>query len=266
MKILQLVMSIAVVLGSGVAFADPQGGGSSVRDEAKEGPTNGFVELAGAFGFQFGEQSYLPDGAPGDSKHPLTNGLAGNVTAGYQFLDGLDVIVDYTYANAASRSGNLDNALAGVKGTITFQTLGVGLRSSRALGPGRLYGELALGVVFPFETELEYEYAPAMSALPQPVAGVGTKVDKYGLGVGAHGELGYQVPLWNKVYFASALRIQGFQSNNDGESTELSNFVPDFTAPQAVTTTIDYGTSGMATPTTYSVQDFRLHFNLGYWL
>lgn len=224
----------------------------------------GFVEVAGAFGFQFGEQPYLPDGTPGQSKHPLTNGFSANATAGVEILPNLDVILDYTFANAESRKGNLDNALSDVRGEVTFQTISAGLRSNRDLGPGTLYGELAVGVVLPFETKLTYNYAPAMSQLPQPVMGEGTKVDKYNLGVGAHGELGYQVPIYDKLYLAAGLRIQGFQSNNDGKSTELDNFVTDFTNPQAVSTTIDYDANGGATPTTYSVQDLRFHLQAGY--
>lgn len=248
------------LLTSLVLFA---GTSSAQSSESKTShPGYGFFEAAGVYGFQFGEQDYLPSGSPAERKHPMTNGFGFNVTAGYPILSGLDIILDYAYASAKSRTGDVTGVLDGVAGSINYQTIDAGLRSSRKIGPGRLYGELAVGVVLPFETEVEYEYAPQMSVAG--ISGIGTKTDSYNLGMGAHGELGYQLPLWQDLYLGTALRVQGFQSNNDGEKTQLDNFVADFTAPQATTATIRYATSSGETPHTYSVQDLRLHLNVGY--
>lgn len=257
------VFAVVGTLGLWTAVAHAQEVG---LDSSTESATaaRGFIEVAGAFGFQFGEQPYLPDGAPGDSMHPLTNGFAVNVTAGYQVASGLDLIADYAYSQASSRSGELTNALTDVDGHISFQTIAAGLRSRRTIGPGVLYGELAVGIVLPFETQLDYTYAPALGQLPDPIVGEGRKIDNYSIGVGAHGELGYQWAAWGRVYVAAALRIQSFQSNNNGETTELDNFVGDFTNPSATTTMIEYDSNGGVTPQTYSVQDLRLHVNVGY--
>jgi len=148
---------------------------SSAQSE-QPGVDRGFVEVAGDYGLQFGEQKYLPDGTPDQRKHPYTNGFGFNVTAGHPMVAGLDVIVDHAFASARSRSGQLIGVLDGVAGSIEYQTIVAGLRSSRALGPGRLCGELAVGVVLPFETTLEYEYAPEMNAAG--ISGTGTKTDR----------------------------------------------------------------------------------------
>jgi hypothetical protein len=66
------------------------------------------------------------------------------------------------------------------------------------------------------------------------------------------------------MYLGSALRISGFETNNDGDKTVYDNFVADFTAPQALNTTVRYSTSSGEAPTTYSVQDLRMHVNVGY--
>ena len=147
-------------------------------------------------------------------------------------------------------------------GTVDYHTLTAGVRTGLALGGGRLYGELALGVVLPFDTVLEYDYASPMSQVG--ITGSGTKIDNYNLGYGAHGEAGYQFPITSAAYIGSALRVQSFQSSNAGRTTEYDNFVTDFAAPQAMTTDVNHATDSGATPVTYSVQDLRLLIDLGY--
>jgi hypothetical protein len=253
------LITLSTLLAALIALAGPS---EAQTEKEKPQPSFGFVEAAGVWGLQFGEQQYLPDGAPADRKHPMTNGPGFNITAGYSVLPGLDIIVDYTYASARSRTGDIAGALDGVTGSIDYQTIEAGLRSGRKLGPGKLYGELALGVVLPFQTELEYEYAPEMSAIG--VSGIGTKTDSYNSGLGAHGELGYQFPVWEGMYLSTAARISGFETNNDGDKTVFENFVADFTQPQPLDMTVRYSTSSGEAPTTYSVQDLRLHVSLGY--
>jgi hypothetical protein len=250
------------MLSSLASFA-PTSSAQSRSVESKEiGSELGFFEVAGVYGFQFGEQDYLPDGSPAERKHPYTNGFGFNATAGYSLMSGLDIIIDYAYASARSRTGSITGVLDGVSGSIDYQTIDAGLRSGRKIGRGRLYGELAVGVVLPFETQLEYDYGALMNAAG--ITGTGTRTDSYNLGFGAHGELGYQLPLWQDLYLGTSLRVQGFQSNNDGEKTRLDNFVTDFGMPQPTTATIRYATSSGEAPRTYSVQDLRLHLDVGY--
>lgn len=225
-------------------------------------PRFGFVEVAGNYGLSFGEQEFVPTGTPGESENPLTNGFGFNATAGYTVSPGIDIIADYNYATATSRSGEVTGVLDGVTGKVDYHTITAGVRTGIGLGGGRLYGELALGVVLPFDTVLEYDYATPMSQVG--ISGSGTKIDNYNLGFGAHGEAGYQFPITSAAYIASALRVQSFQSSNAGRTTEYDNFVADFTAPQAMTMDVNHATDAGATPVTYSVQDLRLLVDLGY--
>lgn len=257
MRILAMAFSVAVCAMGAVSAASAQ----SERTEAAE-QGRGFLELAGDFGFQFGEQEYVPTGVPGESEHPLTSGLGFNATGGIRLTGGLDLVLDYVYGSAESRDGQVTGILTSVLGSIDYHAITTGVRTGRVLGPGRIYGELAIGVILPFDTRLEYEYGQVMNQMG--ISGEGVRVEHYNLGVGAHGEAGYQLALGYGVYLGTALRIQGFQSNNDGESTEYDNFVVDFTAPQAMTMEVNHGTDGAATPSTYAVQDLRLHIDLGY--
>jgi hypothetical protein len=54
------------------------------------------------------------------------------------------------------------------------------------------------------------------------------------------------------------------ETNNDGDKTVFDNFVTDFTQPQPLDMTVRYSTTRGEAPTTYSVQDLRLHVSLGY--
>jgi hypothetical protein len=245
-----------IVVGAGLCAAAP-------ASRADPAPSRiGFVEVAGNYGLSFGEQEFVPTGTPGESENPLTNGFGFNATAGYTLSPGFDLIADYNYATATSRSGELTGVLDGVKGSIDYHTLTAGLRTSLELGAGQVYGELALGVVLPFDTTVEYRYAEPMSAVG--VVGTGVKTDNYNLGYGAHGEAGYQFPITSAAYVSSALRVQSFQSSNAGRTTEYENFVADFTAPQAITMDVNHATDSGATPVTYSVQDLRFLVDLGY--
>ncbi|HEU5056133.1 MAG TPA: hypothetical protein VFU21_06395, partial [Kofleriaceae bacterium] len=246
MKVLNGFIAIALVLA---------GATTTARAEPARAPSVGFVELAGNFGFAFGEQEFVPTGSPGERENPLTNGFGFNATAGVAVIPGLDVIADYNYATATSRTGEVTGVLDGVKGSIDYHTLTAGVRTSLGLGGGRVYGELALGIVLPFDTRLEYEYAAPMSAVG--IEGTGTRIENYNLGYGAHGEAGYQFPITSAAYLSTALRVQSFQSSNAGRTTEYENFVADFGSPQAITMDVGHATDSGEAPVTYSVQDLR---------
>jgi hypothetical protein len=239
--------------------------------EAAGGPKKthvAFVEAAGGYGFQFGEQEYVPK-PDGSFRNPLTNGYAFGLTAGWEFTRGLSLIGNWEYARSQSVDGEVENALDKVEGTIDFHTISLGLRWTRALGPGRLYGELGAGVILPFETVVHYDYAAAMGSLPAPIIGSGEMIDEYNLGFGAYGQAGYQWNLTEDLYLSAGLRVKSYQSDNDGKERRFENFVPDMTAPQAVDMTIEYdssGQAGTAPPRTYSAQDLRALIGFGFRL
>jgi len=261
-----LVAAGALVISAPTSSADPQEQTLGGEAEAAQGfpEHRALFEITGNWGAQMGTQTYVPNGTPGASKAPLTNGLGFGATAGVAILHDVDVIADYQHGHAVSRSGDVTNALTSVDGAITYDAFAAGLRLGRNLGPGRMYAQLGLGVVLPYSTVVTYEYADTLA--PLGIMGTGTSRDNYGLAVGGHGEFGYQFEIASKLYFAAALRLQAFQSSNDGQVTNLNNFVTDFSRPQPVTMDIHHGTSASAaaTPENSSVQDARFHLILGY--
>jgi hypothetical protein len=262
---LRCLTVLALSLGTGgVAAAQSQVGtvSTSARAERPFTPSRFFLEVTGDWGLQFGTQSYVPAGSVGASENPLTNGPGFGATAGYAVTHDLEVLVDYAHGQADSRNGELMGALTSVDGSITFDTLAAGARLARHLGPGRLYGQLAVGVILPTETVLTYEYAPSLEAIG--ITGSGTRTERYRTGFGAHAEFGYHVPITAGLYVGASLRLQAFQTSNDGKKTSYDNFVTDFRQPVPVNMDIVHGTTNAETPTTYSVQDARLHVALGY--
>lgn len=233
--------------------------------QAKQ-PVGVFVEASGAYGMQLGVQPYVPTGTGKTFKHPLTNGYAVGVSAGWEFLSGLSLVGNWQYAASNSRDGEVANALTKVEGSISYHILALGLRWTRALGPGKIFGEGGPGVILPFETKIAYDYAAPMGQLPNPITGSGAKIDEYNLGFGVYGQLGYQWDLPYGLYLSSAVRVQAYQSNSDGKQTRLENFVTNFAAPTAVNTTIKYSADGPTAPQTYSAQDLRVNLSLGFRL
>jgi hypothetical protein len=224
------------------------------------------VELTGAYGFQFGSTEYLPDASPTASKHPFVNGFAFGLTAGFGLAEHLWLVANYEYTSAKSVTGSITTPpiLDEVQGAISYQSIAVGLRLGKHLGPGHLHAEFALGVLLPYETELTYTYGAGLA--PAGITGEGTTTRDFGLGFGGHGILGYTFDIAGRFYVGPALKAKTYVTNNSGKETRLVNFVTDFTAqpaPTATTATITHETSGMSRPTTNSVQDLRLQLVLG---
>ncbi len=259
-----MLFAIALPLAAGarVATAQPTVEGEERAPAQAFTPDRPFVELNGNWGLQIGTQPYVPNGTPGASKAPLTNGFGAGATAGIAITHDIELLVDVAHGDASSRQGNVTGALTAVDADISYDTIVAGARLARVLGPGRMYGQLAAGVSTPFSTSVTYQYAPTLA--PYGIMGTGTERDHYGYGVGAQAEFGYHMPIVEGVYLGAALRLQAFQMSNDGYTTQLNNFVTDFGAPQAVTGDIHHGTTMAATPSNYSVQDARLHVAIGY--
>jgi hypothetical protein len=236
------------------------------QGDASDPPAVAFVEAMGGWGAQLGETDYLPDGSPTTYQHPLVTGWSAGATAGWLLADDLALIGSYQYRTASSREGRIPGVLDRVQGTIHYHTLAIGARMYRALGPGRLRSELAVGLALPFETRLEYEYGPGLA--PAGLRGIGTLTDEYNLGYGVQGQLGYELPVarsaYGDLYVAFALELRAFQSNNRGRSTRLDHFVTDFAAtpPVAITATTE-NDDGMTRPRTYAVADLAPRLAIG---
>jgi hypothetical protein len=223
------------------------------------------IEGTGGYGFQFGETEYLPSGAGDIYQHPMVHGYSVGGTLGV-FLDpNLALIATYEYASAQSSRGDVPGVIDRIEGSIDFHTATAGLRLYHPIGFGRIRGELALGVLFPYSTELTVTHGAGLTQLPMPITGEGTRRDNYSVGFGGHAALGYEFPIVAGLYGALQVKYRLFQSENSGETTELRNFVTDYEAapPRAVDATITHG-DGAERPVTTSVQDVRLQATLGW--
>jgi hypothetical protein len=223
-----------------------------------------FIEATGSYGIQFGRTDYLPSGGLTNYEHPIVHGFGVGATAGVNLIPGVALMANYEYSNARSRKGWIPGIIDEVQGKIDYHTIVAGLRLSVPAGIGFFQAELAVGVLLPFETELNITYGPQLAGLPTPITGTGTMISNYSVGFGGHGMLGYRIPIIGGLYTAINLKLRTFESENSGETTQLSNFVTDFTAqpPTATTAEISFG-EGAARPTTQSVQDVRLQLALG---
>lgn len=221
-----------------------------------------FVEASGSYGFQLGETEYLPDGAAAAYKHPVVNGPAVGASLGFFITKMIGLSLNYEYTAAWTRTGDIPGVLDSVQGHIQYHTLTLGPRLVVPFGFGRFRAEVGVGVVFPFQTKLEYEYAANLSAIG--ISGTGTRISHYNVGVGAEALVGYEFPLGDFLYLATDLKLKTLQTNNRDKTTELNNFVTDFEAapPTPVNAVIDHD-NGQARPTTYSVQAIRGQVSFG---
>lgn len=261
-KLALMSLLIPSVVGISQAHADtsPSVAASAEAETALDGENAAvFVEAAGTYGFQLGSTPYVPDGNLATYKSPLTQGYSGGITAGIKIASGLYVTGNYDYTVSSSRDGEVEGMLEKVTADISYQTLALGLRSTRNLGPGTVYAEVGLAAVLPLETEVNYHYMPGA---PVPK---GTLVNKYKAGYGAQAALGYQVGLGDRFYAGTALKLKAIATSNEGKTTKYTNVIE---GGNLVNTTIKYEANGVdgagtRSPSTYSVQDIRLQFNAG---
>ncbi len=223
-----------------------------------------FIEATGAYGLQFGRTDYLPSGGPTNYEHPIAHGFGVGATAGVNLIPGVALMANYEYSNARTRQGWMPGIIDEVQGKLDYHTIVAGIRLSVPAGIGFFQAEFGVGVLLPFETELNIAYGPQLAGLPTPITGTGSMISNYSVGFGGHGMVGYRIPIAGVLYTAINLKLRTFESENSGETTQLRNFVTDFTAqpPTATTADISHG-EGAARPTTQSVQDVRLQLAFG---
>lgn len=251
-----LVVSGALAISAARAEADR-------RTESRA--SAGFIELTGGYDVQIGDIEYLPDGSPDDFKYPYVDGYFLGGTLGLNLKRGIALVGKYEYAQAWTPTGDIAGVLDEVQGEIDYHTATVGLRLSKQAGAGRVMVQFSAGIIFPFETKLEYTYGPALAMLPEgAITGRGSRTENFSLGYGGHGMVGYEFPFTERIYLGLGIELSSFQSENKGETTVFENFVTDFEAerPIAIDATIEHG-DGQARPETRAVQSARGHLSLG---
>ncbi|MBA3539941.1 MAG: hypothetical protein H0T79_09960 [Deltaproteobacteria bacterium] len=250
-------------MGASSAAAQPPDPAWTDSDDQDLELPRGFIEVSGNWGVNLGQRDYLPDEDPGEFKHPFASGFGAGVALGAYVVPGLlSVIADYRFGNTSTREGELRGALTEVQGSLNFHTITAGLRIESRLGRGSVYSEMMVGVLLPYHTRLEFEYAPELEQIG--ITGEGSREEQFGLALGGQAELGYHFDLGSRMYFGTGLRIAAFQGSNADQETDFENFVTDFTAPMPLTTTIEPSTDGPVRPSTGSVQDIRINLSLGY--
>lgn len=226
--------------------------------------SHGFIEGNGAWGTQYGVTDYLPDNAINNFKFPFVFGWNFGGTIGVRLDGDLFLIANYEFTTAKSNKGAIPQVLDKVQGDIKYHTASIGFRFMHKAGIGQLRADITAGLLFPFHVQENVTYGPALSQLPTPITGTGFRRRNFGLGLGVAMSFGYQIPLGSHLYIAPCVRVKAFESDNDGATTQYSNFVTDFNTdnPQAVTAVVKHG-DGFALPETYSVQDIRVQLAVG---
>lgn len=237
-------------------------GGTAEAQDLED--THVFVEANGGGGLQIGNTDYLPSGSPTDFQFPWVGGYGVGATAGVMLGGPIALIASYEFDQSWTRTGSIAGVLNEVQGQISYHTAVAGLRLYVPTGFGAFRGSLAVGLIFPFSTQLQFEYGPALAQLPQAITGTGTSITNYSVGYGGVARIGYQIPIAGPIYTALDVELQAFQSENSGETQRLNNFVTDFTAqpPVATTATLRYGDNGLR-PHTEGVTAGRLMLALG---
>ncbi len=238
--------------------------GAQSSAQAQDELPHVFLEGTGAYGAQLGDIEYLPAGAPGAYEFPIVHGPAVGGTAGVFVAPNLALVANYEYTWAATVEGDIVGVLDRVQGYVDYHTTMVGFRLAIPMAYGAIQAEVDAGVLFPFHTTLEYDYGAALTQLPVPISGTGTRVTNFSVGFGGQALLGYQMPVTDNFYFALNLKIKVMQTENSGERTELRNFVTDFEAvpPTATTADIQHG-EGAAQPQTRGINEARLQLAMG---
>jgi hypothetical protein len=69
-----------------------------------------------------GQTEYVPDGAPGESKHPFAKGFGAGVAVGVMLVpEWLGLFVDYRYGQASTREGEIDGVVRSSSGLSNIQ-------------------------------------------------------------------------------------------------------------------------------------------------
>ncbi len=222
-----------------------------------------FIEGNIGGGISIGDVDYLPAGDPGDWSFPVVYGWAFGGTLGYMLHENIGFFGSYTHSRNETRDGQISGLVDRVEGRLNYNAASAGLRLLVPLGIGSIRGDLGVAVIFPHARVRHYEYAPTIGQFGFDVEGTGRQIENFSVGLGAHGRLGYQIPIYGPIYVAGDAELQIFQSENSGETTEYENFVDFEQSPPTVRNDLVLHGDGAAQPQTASVQNVRLMFSVG---
>ncbi len=223
-----------------------------------------FIEANGGGGLQLGNTDYVNQNSATNYSFPWVGGYNVGATAGVMLGGPIALIASYEYDHSWSRTGSVPGVLDRTQGQISYHTAVVGFRLYVPTGFGAVRADLAAGVIFPFQTSLQYNYGAGLAQLPQAITGQGLLTNNYSVGVAGMARIGYQIPIAGPIYAAMDVEMQVAQSENSGETTKTTNFVSNFgaTPPTATSATIRHGDNA-ARPSTFGFGAGRLVLSLG---
>lgn len=222
---------------------------------AQPAPTEarGFVEGGLGYGWAPSSGPYVEVSNGTQLASASAQGPGLDLAAGVRVVPGLFVMVDLAWSSARTIEGeDQDGDTSRTK--VSATSLAIGLRTTRPLGRGRLYADLALGMVLPFESVRSEHMANGESR---------TTTIGYNTGTGARAEMGYQVPVSGGVYVGGGLRIEAFATDNIGRERVRVDQPSGDTETDTYTTDPDGG-NGTRRAESVSLQDVRLRLDVGY--
>lgn len=211
----------------------------------------GFAEGGLAYGWQMSNSQYIEvnNGARYDS--PGASGPALDLAGGFAFVPNLAIVGDLQWASASTIKG-LDRDGDRGRLSYSFTTLAIGLRTLVPIGPGEVYAQLGLGLVMPFETELDEDRGGGETR--------NTTVG-YNSGLGARGEMGYHYPIGERMYLGAAFRVQAFATDNEGRERVRTDRPSGDVDRETYTLTNGNNTRPAEA---LSLQDFRVRVGFGF--
>jgi len=260
-----------------------------------------FIEGFGSYTFANGSSQAYADGngaaqLAADAvtmKTSAAGGFGGGGNIGYNIVENLGLVASFQYRSIKSRewsstqlnSGLVQeqNNLGGqvLTGTTTATTqkkwenmiIGVGLRPSvNALG-GTVYGGGGLAIVLPYTETATASFTTA--------AGLTSKVqvdDKWNLGLGAYGEVGYNYNITSNIYLGLGMKAIVVTVDNKDKTRVITNTstagvvtTDTFTYKESLSADNSANNTGTATDTqkqrgfkTNGVTDFSAYVLVGF--
>lgn len=140
------------------------------------------------------------------------------------------------YADFGKSTSALYKSDYGQKTTWKNMVLTLGLRPSVNLLGGQIYAGGGLAIVLPYETSTEVTFSNKAGALATNMPDSGTQTDKWNLGIGGFGEVGYTYSITDNVFAGIGVRVVMATSNNKDQTRVLVANMPNGTTKTATIT------------------------------
>ena len=215
-------------------------------------PARGFVEGALGYGWAPTTSDFVEVDTGTRYHSPSASGPALDLTGGVRVAPGVAIIGDLAWAQAKTVEGvNQDSETDRTK--VSYVSLALGARTALPVGPGRLYAQLSLGLVTPFDGVRTQDLGGGMSR---------TTTVGYNTGLGGRGEMGYQVDLTGRVYLGAGLRLSTFVTDNVGRTRVRVDQPSGDTQTDTFTTDPNAGNDTRRAQS-LALQDIRLRISIG---